>query len=169
MLLPSPEGSRSLLTPIKPTSVGVGIKTYIDYYKHDPNDLDPSLSQWQSPVLITDDITTLPEDGLKNWPKIVFLQLATFLRPSNSQTLSRPMQRKLVALINCQLLEEEGRARAIRSARSLGERSVTELILQVGRRLHRDLADGICNSCSDSLKCLRKLIHIFCKHPTACS
>jgi RING finger and CCCH-type zinc finger domain-containing protein len=39
------------------------------------------------------------------------------------------MQKKLVTLINCQLLEEEGRARAMRAARSLGERSVTELIL----------------------------------------
>ena len=41
------------------------------------------------------------------------------------------MQRKLVTLVNCQLVEAEGRARAVRSARSLGERSVTELILQV--------------------------------------
>lgn len=44
--------------------------------------------------------------------------------------LSRPMQRKLVTLINCQLMEEEGRSRAMRAARSLGERTVTELILQ---------------------------------------
>lgn len=43
--------------------------------------------------------------------------------------LSRSMQRKLVTLINCQLLESEGRARAVRAARSLGERTVTELIL----------------------------------------
>jgi len=57
-------------------------------------------------------------------------KLAVFLRPSNNQQMSRPMQRKLVTLINCQPLEEEGRARAIRAARSLGERSVTELILQ---------------------------------------
>ena len=40
------------------------------------------------------------------------------------------MQRKLVTLINCQLVEDEGRARAVRAARSLGERTVTELILQ---------------------------------------
>ena len=39
------------------------------------------------------------------------------------------MQRKLVTLLNCQLLEAEGRARAVRAARSLGERSVTELLL----------------------------------------
>lgn len=44
--------------------------------------------------------------------------------------VSRPMQRKLVTLVGCQLVEPEGRARAVRAARSLGERSVTELILQ---------------------------------------
>ncbi|XP_072176442.1 uncharacterized protein [Diadema setosum] len=46
------------------------------------------------------------------------------------QLLSRPIQRKLVTLVNCQLVEEEGRARAVRAARSLGERIVTELIVQ---------------------------------------
>lgn len=44
-------------------------------------------------------------------------------------TLTRPMQRKLVTLVNCQLVEEEGRCRALRAARSLGERAVKELIL----------------------------------------
>ena len=48
---------------------------------------------------------------------------------TNNGTLSRPMQRKLVTLINCQLIEAEGRARAMRAARSLGERTVTELLL----------------------------------------
>ena len=57
-------------------------------------------------------------------------ELALYLRPSHSAQLSRPMQRKLVTLLNCQLLEVEGRARAARAARSLGERSITELILQ---------------------------------------
>ena len=57
--------------------------------------------------------------------------LALFLRvTSGNPLLSRPMQRKLVTLITCQLAEQEGRARAIRAARSLGERTVTELILQ---------------------------------------
>ena len=56
-------------------------------------------------------------------------KLAAYLRQNSRQQLSRPMQRKLVTLIHCQLLEEEGRARATRAARSLGERSVTELIL----------------------------------------
>ncbi|KAJ8317794.1 hypothetical protein KUTeg_004651 [Tegillarca granosa] len=48
----------------------------------------------------------------------------------NNSILSRPMQRKLVTLVCCQLIEEEGRTRAMRGARSLGERTVTELILQ---------------------------------------
>ncbi|KAH8319242.1 hypothetical protein KR067_001014 [Drosophila pandora] len=48
----------------------------------------------------------------------------------NGNLLTRPMQRKLVTLVNCQLMEEEGRVRALRAARSLGERTVTELILQ---------------------------------------
>ncbi|XP_060519847.1 roquin-1 [Cylas formicarius] len=64
-------------------------------------------------------------------------ELALYLRPypngsvcGSGSILSRPMQRKLVTLINCQLVEEEGRTRAMRAARSLGERTVTELILQ---------------------------------------
>lgn len=61
-------------------------------------------------------------------------ELALYLKPfSNGNVvsfLSRPIQRKLVTLVNCQLVEDEGRLRAIRTARSLGERTVTELILQ---------------------------------------
>uniref|UniRef100_A0A8C7UZZ7 RING-type E3 ubiquitin transferase n=1 Tax=Oncorhynchus mykiss TaxID=8022 RepID=A0A8C7UZZ7_ONCMY len=68
-------------------------------------------------------------------------ELALYLKPlSNNRgvglsntaqsMLSRPMQRKLVTLVHCQLVEEEGRVRAMRAARSLGERTVTELILQ---------------------------------------
>ncbi|XP_030852970.1 roquin-1 isoform X2 [Strongylocentrotus purpuratus] len=49
---------------------------------------------------------------------------------SGSPLLSRPIQRKLVTLVNCQLIEGEGRARVVRAARSLGERIVTELIIQ---------------------------------------
>ena len=46
-------------------------------------------------------------------------KLSVLLRPSNNQQLSRPMQRKLVSLINCQPMEEEGRTRAVRAARSV--------------------------------------------------
>ncbi|XP_041133864.1 roquin-1-like isoform X3 [Polyodon spathula] len=52
------------------------------------------------------------------------------LNSTTQSVLSRPMLRKLVTLIHCQLVEEEGRIRAMRAARSLGERTVTELILQ---------------------------------------
>ncbi|CAM4730560.1 unnamed protein product [Leuciscus chuanchicus] len=66
-------------------------------------------------------------------------ELALYLKPISGgkgvvtlsqSALSRPMQRKLVTLVNCQLVEEEGRMRAVRACRSLGERTVTELILQ---------------------------------------
>ncbi|XP_003702036.2 RING finger and CCCH-type zinc finger domain-containing protein roquin isoform X1 [Megachile rotundata] len=65
-------------------------------------------------------------------------ELALYLKPCQTNPIlatgaglvSRPMQRKLVTLVGCQLVEPEGRARAVRAARSLGERSVTELILQ---------------------------------------
>lgn len=81
----------------------------------------------------------LTKDDLKNYlqAKKCIEELALYLKPFSSgngnggtSVLSRPMQRKLVTLINCQLMEEEGRSRAMRAARSLGERTVTELILQ---------------------------------------
>lgn len=51
------------------------------------------------------------------------------LNGNGNNILTRPMQRKLVTLVNCQLAEADGRTRAMRAARSLGERTVTELIL----------------------------------------
>ena len=51
------------------------------------------------------------------------------LNGNGNNLLTRPMQRKLVTLVNCQLAEADGRTRAMRAARSLGERTVTELIL----------------------------------------
>ncbi|KAM9306738.1 roquin-2 isoform 1-T2 [Pholidichthys leucotaenia] len=71
--------------------------------------------------------------------RVCLEDLALYLKPISGakgvsalspSALSRPMQRKLVTLVNCQLVEEEGRFRAIRASRSLGERTVTELILQ---------------------------------------
>ncbi|GLH07352.1 Uncharacterized protein GBIM_12824, partial [Gryllus bimaculatus] len=85
------------------------------------------------------DIKHLTKEDLKNYlqAKKCIEELALYLKPFSSgnsnggtSVLSRPMQRKLVTLINCQLMEEEGRSRAMRAARSLGERTVTELILQ---------------------------------------
>lgn len=55
-------------------------------------------------------------------------EMALLLRPSGGW-LSRPLQRKLVALVHCPLSAAEGRARAARAARSLGERCALELLL----------------------------------------
>lgn len=93
---------------------------------------------------VTDDVKEYYEEALK-----CVEELALLLKPVSSTStgsiisvttpnvngtpasvLSRPMQRKLITLVNCQFVEEEGRARALRAARSLGERTVTELILQ---------------------------------------
>ena len=46
-----------------------------------------------------------------------------------SGRVSRPMQRKLLALFAAQLGEPEGRTRAVKAARAAGERSLTELLL----------------------------------------
>lgn len=43
--------------------------------------------------------------------------------------LSRPMIRKIFSLLNCQYIDREGRSKAIKSARSLGERSCIDFIL----------------------------------------
>ncbi|XP_051162613.1 roquin-1 isoform X1 [Leptopilina boulardi] len=82
----------------------------------------------------------LPPDELNHYlvAKRCIEELALYLKPCQATPnstlgvglVSRPMQRKLVTLVGCQLVEPEGRARAVRAARSLGERSVTELILQ---------------------------------------
>ncbi|RWS29458.1 hypothetical protein B4U80_04558 [Leptotrombidium deliense] len=66
-------------------------------------------------------------------------QMAVFLKPqptiiqsTNHATLSlsRPMQRKLISLLHCQLVEGEGRSRAARNARSIGERALSELLIK---------------------------------------
>lgn len=95
-----------------------------------------STSSHAEPEPILASIKKLSPDQLNyyNVSKECIEYLALYLRPINNgyitSPLSRPMQRKLVTLINCQLIESEGRIRALRAARSLGERTVTELILQ---------------------------------------
>ena len=44
--------------------------------------------------------------------------------------LSRPMQRKIMSVLACDLHDSEGRVRTVRAVRSLGERAVSELIFQ---------------------------------------
>ena len=40
------------------------------------------------------------------------------------------MQRKLTSLLQCQLVEGEGRLKAMRHARSIGERALSELLIK---------------------------------------
>ncbi|XP_048488475.1 roquin-1 isoform X1 [Plutella xylostella] len=84
-------------------------------------------------------VQALPEHERAAYDLIVrrLQELATYLKycgnansSSTGGRLSRPIQRKLVTLVQCAITDEEGRGRAARAARSLGERTVTELILQ---------------------------------------
>ena len=81
-------------------------------------------------------VRNLKPDDLKSYKfsKKCIEELAQYLKSfvtnSGSNLLTRPMLRKLVTLVNCQLVEEEGRIRAVRTSRFLGERTVTELLLQ---------------------------------------
>ncbi len=72
-----------------------------------------------APYRCQPDVASTPTLSLQHYNAAVASaeKLATFLRQTSRQQLSRPMQRKLVTLINCQLLEDEGRARATRAAR----------------------------------------------------
>uniref|UniRef100_A0A8D8CW58 RING-type E3 ubiquitin transferase n=2 Tax=Culex pipiens TaxID=7175 RepID=A0A8D8CW58_CULPI len=95
-----------------------------------------SLGSSADPDLCSPSVQNLCPDDLQCY-KIArgcIEELALYLKPypngNAGGLLSRPMQRKLVTLVNCQLIEDEGRARSLRAARSLGERTVTELILQ---------------------------------------
>lgn len=49
--------------------------------------------------------------------------------PSQNLKLTKPMLRKLVGLIQCQIAVSAGRIRALRACRAIGERAATELIL----------------------------------------
>ena len=64
------------------------------------------------------------------------LELALFLQPLAEHGitaaityLTKPMLKKLVTVINCQILEAEGQVRAMRAARSIADRTVTELLV----------------------------------------
>ena len=61
---------------------------------------------------------------------------AMFLQPLSEQGgssvinyLTRPMLKKLVTVVNCQFLEPDGRARVLRAARSITDRTITELLV----------------------------------------
>lgn len=76
--------------------------------------------------------TAVPEESAEQVVTRCIHEMALLLRPAaqGGCWLSRPLQRKLVSLVHCPLSEPEGRARAARAARSLGERCALELLLQ---------------------------------------
>lgn len=76
--------------------------------------------------------TAVPEESAEQAVARCIHEMALLLRPAaqGGCWLSRPLQRKLVSLVHCSLSEPEGRARAARAARSLGERCALELLLQ---------------------------------------
>ncbi|XP_054919836.1 uncharacterized protein roq isoform X4 [Dermacentor andersoni] len=76
--------------------------------------------------------SAVPEESAEQVVARCVHEMALLLRPAaqGGCWLSRPLQRKLVSLVHCPLSEPEGRARAARAARSLGERCALELLLQ---------------------------------------
>ncbi|WKX99705.1 hypothetical protein Q1695_014519 [Nippostrongylus brasiliensis] len=95
--------------------------------------------------IVTDDVEEyLPSWSVEKVPKDVLLlienalvSMAQYLHRAESERggtvfseiLSRTMQRKLVSLLCFQLVEEEGRMRALKTSRLIAERIMTELLL----------------------------------------
>ena len=83
-------------------------------------------------------LNLLPED-LEHFKlaRLSIQKAAFFLQPlcepgSTNMTinhLTRPMLKKLVTVVSCQFLELDGRARVLRAARSITDRTVTELLV----------------------------------------
>ncbi|VDM37642.1 unnamed protein product [Toxocara canis] len=67
----------------------------------------------------------------------ILIKMSSYLRKADSERggsvwsdeLSRPVQRKLLALLCLQLVEQEGRQRALKTARALAERILSELLI----------------------------------------
>ena len=60
------------------------------------------------------------------------MYLQPLAEPGSSQVihyLTRPMLKKLVTVVSCQFQEADGRARVLRAARSITDRTVTELLV----------------------------------------
>ncbi|KAI1284828.1 Roquin-1 [Halotydeus destructor] len=60
-------------------------------------------------------------------------EMAILLKPlqhTANAPISRPMQRKLVSLLHCQIIQDEGRCRALKIVRSIGERALSELLVK---------------------------------------
>lgn len=80
--------------------------------------------------LSPDDLTHFKLSRASIKSSALFLQPLS--EPGGSQIihyLTRPMLKKLVTVVNCQFLESDGRARVLRAARSITDRTVTELLV----------------------------------------
>lgn len=80
----------------------------------------------------------IPDSEMASYTKAceTMEKLAVFLKPFIEQgvlqataSIPRPVLKKLVTLLNCQIIDLEGRAKALRAAHSISERIITELLI----------------------------------------
>ena len=80
----------------------------------------------------------IPDADLPGYAKAreAMEQLSLFLKPFIEQgvlqataSIPRPVLKKLVTLLNCQIIDLEGRGKALRAAHSITERIITELLI----------------------------------------
>ena len=76
------------------------------------------------------------DQGFYSRAVLAILEVAMFLQPLAEHGitaavtyLTKPMLKKLVTVVNCQCLESDGQFRAVRAARSIADRMVTELLV----------------------------------------
>ncbi|KAK6740629.1 hypothetical protein RB195_008846 [Necator americanus] len=92
------------------------------------DDIDEYLPMWKAENVSKDVLSSI-ENALVSMAQ--YLHRAESERGGTvfSEILSRTMQRKLVSLLCFQIVEEEGRSRALKTSRAIAERIMTELLL----------------------------------------
>lgn len=96
------------------------------------------LGHKSSPALNNTEVEKLSELDREHYGRVIsaILELSSFLQPLAEHGitaaityLTKPMLKKLVTVINCQVLECDGQVRAMRAAHSIADRTVTELLV----------------------------------------
>lgn len=96
------------------------------------------LGHKQTPALDNIQVQKLCEadQALYNRAMLAVFDLSMFLQPLAEHGISaaityltKPMLKKLVSVVNCQILECDGQVRALRAAHSIADRTVTELLV----------------------------------------
>lgn len=96
------------------------------------------LGHKQNPALDNIQVQKLCEadQALYNRAMLAIFDLSMFLQPLAEHGISaaityltKPMLKKLVSVVNCQILECDGQVRALRAAHSIADRTVTELLV----------------------------------------